>query len=448
MSFRLSPTRLASALGLLLGLGLTGRAADIPHPIHQPDTDRFHFEPSVAEHDIEAFITREQSRLDDKGVHLFGSFWGDFMANPVGGQSQSAAWAQLLIVGATIDLHKTVGWPPGGSVTASLIDVAGSNISNEIGNAFAVPQAYMMNTFALYDLYYQQQLFDGKLTLTAGRMMAGQFFATLPAMTMVVSAAVNGNPVSLFANAMYPSITSATWGTYAKVKPTADTYIDAGVFQASPRNGLTSYHGADFSIRPDDGILMIAEVGWTPSFKAGESAPADGKTKAAPLELPGIYTFGAYLTNYPFSEFDGSGIQRNAYGFYWLAQQMVWRSRNNPLHNVSLWGGVTYSPQQQIAPIPIMGLGGVILQGFVPTRDSDSILFSVYAGGFSPSYAAAQDAQGQGRPTAETVIELSYIIQLTPHIQIQPDVQYILQPGGAGPNPDAVVLGGQFSISF
>jgi hypothetical protein len=53
---------------------------------------------------------------------------------------------------------------------------------------------------------------------------------------------------------------------------------------------------------------------------------------------------------------NGSNIQHNAYGFYAMGQQMLWRSAANPSTNFSLWGGLTFSPQQDIfAPSPHVG---------------------------------------------------------------------------------------------
>ena len=57
---------------------------------------------------------------------------------------------------------------------------------------------------------------------------------------------------------------------------------------------------------------------------------------------------------------------------------------------------------------------------------------------------------------SESVLELSYIAQVTGWWTVQPDVQFIFQPGGNVPDPndptkpvpDAVVLGVRTAISF
>lgn len=433
------------AVGSLF-LAMMGQAAEVPRHIFYYDLEN-DITPGVMEGDFEREVKRWKTELTDAGVRPSFNYWGDFLANPVGGVSQEASWMQLLVVGGEVSLEKFLGWR-GGSVVTSFSDAAGSNLSLPVGNVFTISQAYVMNTAALYELYLRQRLLDNRLQLHVGRFAAGQFFATLPAMGMVVSGAVNGNPTSLFLNAPFYSTASASWAAHAKYKPVDQAYIEAGVFQASPRIGNPAYHGVDFSIQPGDGVLIMAEMGWTPAFGSAPERHEDKKT-VVPAEpgLKGVYSFGAYFSNYTFETFQG-GTAHNAFGFYWMAQQMVWRSKANPHHHFSLWGGLTLSPQEELAQMPVMGFGGAVWQGLVPGRDQDNLLLSFYTGGFSRDYANAQAASGAGRPTAETVLEASYIVQLTESLQFQPDLQYIIQPGGTGDIPNALVLGFQVSVTF
>jgi len=398
---------------------------------------------------MEKEVERWRTEMTEAGFRPYVSYWGDFLANPVGGQSQQASWQQLLVVGGELSLDKILGWQ-GGSLVVSMTDAAGANLSDTVGNVFTISQARVMNTFALYDLFLKQRLFDDHLELVIGRFSAGQFFATLPAMGQVVSGAVNGNPTSLFLNAPYHATANASWAARAKVK-TDQAYLEAGVFQASPRIGNPAYHGADFTIQPGDGVLVMAEAGWTPTFDDTASAENDKKSVSLREDagLQGVYTFGAYVSRYTFDTFQG-GTENTAYGFYWLAQQKVWRSAVNRHQHLSLWGGITYSPQEQLAQMPVMAFGGIVWQGLVPGRDHDDLLLSFYTGRFSGAYADA-DAEaeaGQGKPTIETVFEASYIIQLTRNLQLQPDLQWIMRPGGTGNIPNALVVGFQVGLTF
>ncbi len=95
-----------------------------------------------------------------------------------------------------------------------------------------------------------------------------------------------------------------------------------------------------------------------------------------------------------------------------------------------------------------MGFAGAVWQGLIPGRDNDQALFSFLIGRWSGDYANAYAIQGFGYPTTESVLEWSYIVQLTPNLTVQPDIQYVLRPGGTGNIGDTLVLGFQVGASF
>ena len=76
------------------------------------------------------------------------------------------------------------------------------------------------------------------------------------------------------------------------------------------------------------------------------------------------------------------------------------------------------------------------------------ILINFYTGAFSNEYAKDKANSGGGWATAETVLEWSYIVQLTENLQIQPDIQYVFQPSGLRGIPNALVIGFQVGMDF
>ena len=48
----------------------------------------------------------------------------------------------------------------------------------------------------------------------------------------------------------------------------------------------------------------------------------------------------------------------------------------------------------------------------------------------------------------ELLLELTYQCELAPHLIIQPEIYYIVQPGGTSNIPNALVLGVQFAINL
>jgi len=397
-------------------------------------------------------INEGGASLADEGVHPFLAYYGVFLSNPVGGRTQSAAYSHEIIFGVNFDLDKLANIP-GASFTISGVDAVGTNLSDSIGNLFYVSESYVTPTIFFYQLYWKQDLFDKSLELYAGRMTAADLFASLPAFGWQVSGGINGNPTSIFLNAPFTSSPDATWAAALKYRPGKDFYLATGIYQATQRLGDAAYHGVDFSIRPGDGVLLMAQAGWEPTFFGAAESPMrdqDGKRSSADDDfgLPGTYVVGGYYSNFSFSELNGPGVQHNAYGLYAMAQQMVWRSSHDPDLNFSVWGGATYSPQQAIAQMPFMGFAGTIWQGAIPGRGLDQLLFTYLVGTLSHDYAESVVRSGGERPTAEHVLELSYAIYLTPNYTIQPDIQYVIRPGGSGDINNALVIGLQFVANF
>jgi porin len=55
---------------------------------------------------------------------------------------------------------------------------------------------------------------------------------------------------------------------------------------------------------------------------------------------------------------------------------------------------------------------------------------------------------GGKRPTNEHVLEAGYAIYITDYYTIQPDIQYVIRPNGAGDIRNSLVLGIQLGASF
>lgn len=60
----------------------------------------------------------------------------------------------------------------------------------------------------------------------------------------------------------------------------------------------------------------------------------------------------------------------------------------------------------------------------------------------------AANAAGEGSDRAETAIELSYAHRLTPGVTVQPDLQYVINPGWHPGRRDATVIGVRFSLAW
>ncbi len=405
--------------------------------------------------------------LDDTGVEISASYTNNIAGNPVGGTSAGFTYTDNVSFGLALDMEKLAGWD-GLTFTLSGLNRAGSSLSQEnIGNQFTVQQVYGGQTAMFYALVLEQKLLDDKVSIKAGRFATGDDFASSPIYWLYMNNGIDGNPQALPVNTQFSAYPWAVWAARLRVEPTPETNAMLGIYQVSTRVFDREYHGLDWSIRPDDGVLMIGQVGWTPEFfkRAVEvdSVP-DGKSVATGKSvvsgkkavtprtemkgLPGHYWFGAYFSPWQFSQFGSEEQATNSYGFYWHADQMVWQEAPGSDQGLTLWSAFVLSPQQNIAKLPFQANAGIVYKGLLPTRDEDYTVLGLVYGKFSRNYARSVDLAGGGYPQYEVVIEAGYRINLTKFAYFQPDVQWVINPGGTGDIPNALVLGAQMGVTF
>ncbi len=104
--------------------------------------------------------------------------------------------------------------------------------------------------------------------------------------------------------------------------------------------------------------------------------------------------------------------------------------------------------------MPYFFTAGVASRGIFESRPIDVAGFGIVYGSFSSDLSDAQQREQQLDPTVgvqdyETVLEWTYRFNLRKGaLFIQPDIQYVINPGGTGQINDALVLGCQIGFNF
>jgi len=91
---------------------------------------------------------------------------------------------------------------------------------------------------------------------------------------------------------------------------------------------------------------------------------------------------------------------------------------------------------------------GFDFTGFVPGRAGDVVAVGVQRTGVGQRFSEAQEKLGMPAFTQETAIELTYKAAMTPWWTLQPDIQYLVNPGGAIHTNNALVLGLRSTLAF
>lgn len=388
-----------------------------------------------------------RTKLNKAGIMPTLTYVTDIQGNPVGGDKQGFKYFHNLGLDIVFDMDKLTGIK-GGRVHISTSQRSGSSLTRrDIKNIFNVAQVCCGATYKLVNFSYQQSLFEDKLNIRFGRIAGGDEFLSSPLYWLFVQNGIDGNPVAIFMNVGFSAYPNATWGVRVKTRPTKDFYVMSGLYNANPNRSKNSKHGADLSF--DDPYLLIAEAG----YHLNEFFHSSG--------LPGNYKIGAYYQTGDFNNFTEEGATKNGnFGFYILLDQMIYREQGSSVlskdQGLHPFVSLLFAPDNEINSVPFFLNGGLVYKGLIPGRDNDYAGFALVYGNFSnkldkfvsvsPEFEVITNTTG--RQDFEMVLEWMYKIQLTQWLNIQPDIQYVIQPGGTGEIPNALVLGFQLGVSI
>jgi porin len=353
--------------------------------------------------------------------------------------------------GVKFDLEKLVSWT-GGLFVISGIDRAGVDLTKEyVGSIYSVQQMVGGQRPFLYQVYLQQKFADDKIRLKLGRFSASDDFNASLFYGYSLNNGIDGDIRNVLFDTRFSAYPFPVWAAAAFYE-TTDFNVKLGLFQTSSRMFDNTEHGLDWSIRGEDGYTAIAQFGWTPQlFKQPVgSDTSDGKTTTAPVlkGMPGHYHIGVTFSQWDFYPRFLGGFEDHSYGFYVHADQMVYQETAGSDEGLYVFVASGYYPQSEISIVPFQTNFGLHYKGLFPGRDDDRTILHFIYGDISNDYARSVHAPGRHFADSEKVLEVGHRFQVTKWSYIQPDLQYVIDPGGTGDIPDAVVIGAQMGVTF
>jgi porin len=444
---------------LLIGLAAPLLQAEQP-PILDPA-----FNPLLREK-IAGDLFGYRPKVEENGISLFAQSVNDMLWNTVGGDSIGSACNGLLQFGAEIDLAKAVGLP-GGRFKNSWFWLYGRNPSDYVGDVNAVSGISGLPSFRCYELWYEQNVLEDAVSLRGGLLGLDSEFCTSEPAFLFLNGTF-GMPALMSQNLVNsgPQYPMATPGIRLAVRPVSWLTLRSSFSQANPFPQSENLHNFNWNFGPSGGLLSMneAEARW-------ESLLKDKK-------LPGSAKAGFWIQSGPSPaateewSFGPPDSLQYCTGFYGIIDQMLYRApgqeespAKNPVtgkaavdgkniqpgdappRGLNSWGRIGFCPQSY-NPLSIYADGGLVYTGLIPGRKEDKTGIAFCYGQVSSGYMNLGNAQGIPGPSFEAVIEFTHSIRLAPAIALQPDIQYVLHPGGSRQNGNALVVGMRAVVDF
>jgi porin len=408
-----------------------------------------------------------RSRLAEVGIGFGLQNQTELWGNLTGGRRQGIEYDGLATASLCIDLDKAAQWK-GATIFASGFQIYGPGPSVPLVGALQlISNIEATPSTKLYDLWFEQQLFDGKVAVRFGQEGSNDEMMLAGNAGLFLNSSF-GYPAMLALDLPSggPNYPLATPFVRVNFSPSNEISFVGAVYTedpAPPGSGdpqLRDRHGTAF--RLNDHALSLTELWYSPAFLVSRN-------------LPGTYKLGIWYATGSFADpvrdTDGLSLANPAsngiplqhsgdYAIYWIVNQMLWHKPNTEAQGIGVFLQIMRAPDDRNLS-DLFVEGGVTWKGPLPGRSHDQAgLALTYAGIGAPARRFSQDVvfySGLGTPYAqgEPIIEATYRFRLTPWFKVQPDVQYVVNPGAGIPTAqntaplrNALVLGVRFTANF
>lgn len=393
-----------------------------------------------------------RSFLKQQGITYSLTYIGESFGNVTGGSRRGGIYEGRLDVQFDADLDTLMGWQ-GGSVHTNFYQIHGTGLSRYYVNNFITVSAIeALPSSRLYELWFEQKLFDDQLSLRIGQLASDTEFAVSQTGTLFINSTFGWpNIMAVILPSGGPIYPLATPGVRAKYVPTKNFSLQVGVFNGDPAGPPELGESPDpqrrnrtgTNFRTNDPALVIAEAAYAYGLEP------DDNLEPGTVTLGGWYHFGRFNSlrydegSRPIAEPESTGIGRRFRGnngIYAMIDQTIYREPDDQNDGASVFLRVSSSPTDRNL-LDFYVDAGIGYKGLLPGRSDDTIgvafglsKISESARGFDTDTILATGIPGPRR-SSEAALEATYQAVLGPGVTLQPDFQYVFRPGGGIADP-------------
>lgn len=312
------------------------------------------------------------------------------------------------------------GWWQNGTFNFYFLGNAGGDPSTRTGDYQVASNIEAPNTFKLYEAWYEHRFANERVSVLVGlHDLNSEFYVTEHGLLFLNSSFGIGPEIGQAVPSFFPTTSPAV---RLRVAPTTNTYVIAAVYDGVPGDPADPY-GTEVAFDDGDGVFGIGEIGLigsgTTYYKLG---------------------LGGWITTAQFDDFAGDSHNDNA-GIYLIGERDLWRADDG--RGIGVFAQLGFADEEMNQTGTYAG-AGINWTGPLPSRPTD-------VAGFAVAHARNGDdfrAANPGIERAETALEWTYLIPAAPWLNIQPDVQYVIDPGTDPTLDNAVVVGFRVQVAL
>lgn len=369
----------------------------------------------------------EMQNADAAPLVFEAAYTGDVWRNVSGGLRQDDTYLDNIDVIATLDAERAFGWI-GTTILVSGLHNNRPTLSDRIvGDIQTVSNIDTDGATRLYEAWVERAFEHGAMKV--GLMDLNSELDVNETAALFVNSSHGIGPDFSQVGENGPAIFPITgFGLLTRVDFNERAELRAAVFEGTVGDP-THPRRTTVDLDDDEGTLLVAEL----TFRPTESTRS---------------ILGLWRHNGRTSDLGDPDLQHrdNSLGLYALAEGTLLRTGEHAL-NGFIRIGFADADVHQIARYQGAGLvwSGPLLAGS-EREEQLGLAVGVITNG--STFLRSQAAQGSRFERHETAIELTYRVQALPWLALQPDVQYIIDPGTDPALDDAWVVGLRFELSW
>ena len=377
--------------------------------------------------------------IKENGIDLKFSFKNDLLFDISGGIRSGSAYSGLFTPQLDIDLNKMISWY-GADMHISINGTLGSDFNKLAGTEQGVDNITAFNTWKVYELWIQQQLFNNHLSFKLGLYdLNSEFDVRLSSLIFLNPSQAIGPEFSLSGKngpSIYPTTSLAFRIKYIN---SSGFYIQSAILDGVPGDPDDPY-GTHIIINSKDGFLLSGEAGFVEE--------EDNLNKNHEKFFLGGWYYTSKFENLLNTFKLGYPVYRQGnYGIYFSGEKFLWSESVNPDKGLSAFFRIGISNKYVNTVDGYLGFGLNYI-GLIPGRDKDEVGIAFGTAHNSSQYIAKEHLENVNLDKYETTIELTYLFHLTNYIKLQPDFQYVFNPANSSVNDYSLISAVRLSISL
>ena len=395
------------------------------------------------------------------GSHVGLGYAADAFMPARGGLSEDPVALDNLDLLLHLNLDALLGLQ-GTSLQVHVQSNRGGSVSSRIGDLQGLSNIEAPTEWRLYEAWIEHGIVSPPLSILAGVYDINGEFDVIPAAGDFLNSSFGFGPEYSLSGRTGPS-TYPTTGLGARIqaRPTPSLYGLLAISDGAPDRPK----GERFSLDHLEGGLLSFEAGYTrslsdaaPALERGIQPERRGRGLARGTDRPRQrrqrgrigrgrlieemstkVAVGAWAYTRRFEAWAPHDLRGRSWGLYALGEQLLLRNRDGS-------GGLSGFARVGTAADAVnqLGLflgGGLTYRGLLSGRRDDVAGLGVAHTRNGDPYLRGRREAGLPTERGETVVELTYRAQLGRFFVVQPDLQWVMNPGMAPGVADAIVFG-------